>query len=265
LQEIFKTMSNNEKIRLEWNDFETTIRNSFKALREEQDYFDVTLACDDGYMIEAHKIILSAGSEFFRNIFTKMKHKNVFIYLKGISRLNLEYVVDFFYNGEACIAQDELNKFLETARELQVKGLLDNPEDEGNHNQGENIDYEESKDQNNDEDSIHNPGNVTSILDSMETLADSFDYKDVPLITSNDNVNDDDLNQQTMIKKHSKSHRGWKSHICHICNKPSSTKTALKVHIVNYHSQLVFDCDNCGKGGMKKKITYKNHKRTCKI
>ena len=257
-------MSNNKKIRLEWNDFETNIRNSFKGLREEQDYFDVTLACDDGYQIEAHKLILSAGSQFFRNIFRKMKHTNIFVYLKGISRLNLEYVVDFLYNGEACIAQDELNKFLETARELQVKGLLSNQEGEGNTNQSENINYVESKHLNNDEDSIHNPGNVASILDSMETLADTFDYKDVALITSNDVVNDDGLDQQTMIKIHSETHIGGKSHICHICNKPSSTRTALKVHIVNYHSQLSFDCDNCEKVGMKK-ITYKNHKRTCKI
>ena len=50
-------MNNSEKFCLKWNDFETNIRNSFRGLREEQDYFDVTLACDDGHLIEAHKII----------------------------------------------------------------------------------------------------------------------------------------------------------------------------------------------------------------
>ena len=48
-------MNKREKFCLKWNDFETNIRNSFRGLREEQNYFDVTLACDDGHQIEAHK------------------------------------------------------------------------------------------------------------------------------------------------------------------------------------------------------------------
>jgi hypothetical protein len=71
-------MNNSEKFCFNWTDFEVNIRNSFRGIREEQDYFDVTLACDDGYQIEAHKIILSAGSPFFSEIFKKSKHPNLF-------------------------------------------------------------------------------------------------------------------------------------------------------------------------------------------
>ena len=88
---------------LKWEDFETNIRHSFRGLREERDPFDVTLASDDGHQVEAHKIILSAGSQFFSEIFRKTKHP--FIYLKGISKAELEFVVDFLYNGEANVAQ----------------------------------------------------------------------------------------------------------------------------------------------------------------
>merc|ERR1719186_2180076 len=108
-------MNNMEKFCLRWNEFETNIRESFRELREEQNHFDVTLAFDDGHQIQAHKIILSAGSKFFSEIFKKTNHINLFIYLKGINRVELEHVVDFLYNGEAFIAQEELNKFLETA------------------------------------------------------------------------------------------------------------------------------------------------------
>ena len=89
-----------EKFCLQWNDFEASIRESFKDLREEQNYFDVTLATDDGYYIEAHKVILSTGSLFFSNTLKQIKHPSPLIFLKGINRIELEQVVHFLYNGE---------------------------------------------------------------------------------------------------------------------------------------------------------------------
>ena len=37
--------------------------------------------------------------------------------------LNNEHVADFLYNGETLVTQRELKAFLETAQELQIKGL----------------------------------------------------------------------------------------------------------------------------------------------
>ena len=59
------TTSTMEKFCLKWNDFETNIREYFIDLRENQNHFDVTLACEGGHQIQAHKIILSAGSKIF--------------------------------------------------------------------------------------------------------------------------------------------------------------------------------------------------------
>ena len=83
----------------------------------------VTLATDDGQNIKAHKIVLSAGSNFFADIFLRSDHSNMLIYLKGIHSARLEQVLDFIYNGEANIGQEDINEFLETGKELQVKGL----------------------------------------------------------------------------------------------------------------------------------------------
>merc|ERR1712204_96502 len=96
----------------------------FKTLRDEERLFDVTLATDDGQHIQAHKMVLSAGSHFFSDIFIKTNHPNMLIYLKGISSAELEPVADFLYNGEAFVTQDCVQTFLGTAEELQVKGLL---------------------------------------------------------------------------------------------------------------------------------------------
>ena len=40
-------------------------------IRDDKDFFDVTLACDDD-QIQAHKVILSACSPFFRQVYRFM-------------------------------------------------------------------------------------------------------------------------------------------------------------------------------------------------
>merc|ERR1719427_1860944 len=112
-----------DKFCLNWNGYDANIRDSLKKLREDHRLFDVTLVTDDGQYIQAHKIILSAGSNFFSDIFMKTNHSNMLEYLKGISSDKLEPVIDFIYNGEVFITQEQLKVFIETGKELQVKGL----------------------------------------------------------------------------------------------------------------------------------------------
>ena len=75
-----------DKFCLKWYNFYTNIRDHFKKLRADQRLFDVTLATDDGQFIQAHKMVLSAGSSFFNDIFLKNDPFNMGIYLKGIKR-----------------------------------------------------------------------------------------------------------------------------------------------------------------------------------
>jgi hypothetical protein len=56
----------NEKFNLNWNEFGSSTVNSFKDLLTDEDFTDVTLACDDDKQIKAHKAILSASSVFFQ-------------------------------------------------------------------------------------------------------------------------------------------------------------------------------------------------------
>ena len=111
-----------EKFCLRWNDFETSISSAFKEIREERDFFDVTLACGND-QVQAHKVILSACSPFFRNILRRNIHEHPLLYMKDISMTNLGCVLNFMYHGEVSVAQEDLNSFLATAEELEVKGL----------------------------------------------------------------------------------------------------------------------------------------------
>jgi len=117
-----------EKFCLKWNDFETNISAAFRDLREEKDFFDVTLACEDN-QIEAHKVILSACSTFFRNILKRNPHQRPLLYLKGVKYRELLNILNFMYLGEVNVGQDELNTFLSIAEELKVKGLTQGSSD----------------------------------------------------------------------------------------------------------------------------------------
>jgi len=121
-------MGASEKFCLRWNDFETNISVAFRELREEKDFFDVTLACDDS-QIQAHKVILSACSPFFRNVLRKNPHQHPLLYLKGVKYKELLSVLNFMYMGEVNVAQEELNSFLAVAEDLRVKGLTQNNSD----------------------------------------------------------------------------------------------------------------------------------------
>jgi len=115
----------NEKFCLRWNDFERNISSAFRELRDDKDFFDVTIACDDE-QIQAHKVILSACSPFFRNVLRRNPHQHPLLYLKNVRYTDLQSVLNFMYHGEVNVAQEDLNSFLSVAEDLKVKGLTQN-------------------------------------------------------------------------------------------------------------------------------------------
>ena len=112
-----------EKLCLQWNDFQDNVKGAFGNLRESTDFADVTLVCEDGHQIEAHKFILAASSPFFQGILKRNKHSHPLIYVRGIKSVDLVAMVDFLYFGEANVYQENLDSFLAIAEELQLKGL----------------------------------------------------------------------------------------------------------------------------------------------
>ena len=112
-----------EKLCLQWNDFQENIKIAFGNLRDNTDFSDVTLACEDGQQVEAHKVILAASSPFFQKLLGRNKHPNPFIYMRGVKSEDLLAIVDFLYCGEANVYQENLDSFLAIAEELQLKGL----------------------------------------------------------------------------------------------------------------------------------------------
>ena len=61
-------MGSSQKYSLKWNDFTSNVAYTFRDLHSRHDFVDVTLACSDGSTLEAHKVILSSVSSYFKDI-----------------------------------------------------------------------------------------------------------------------------------------------------------------------------------------------------
>ena len=118
-----------EKLCLKWNDFQENAISAFGTLREDREFADVTLACEDGQQVEAHKVILATSSRFFKKLLERNKHPHPLIYMRGTRSSNLLAILDFLYRGEANVFQGDLDSFLAIAEDLQLEGLMGNSEE----------------------------------------------------------------------------------------------------------------------------------------
>ena len=95
-----------EKLCLQWNDYQENIKGAFGNFREDENFNDVTLVCEDGQQMEAHKVILAASSPFFEKLLGRNKHSHPMVYMRGVKFDDLLAIVDFLYRGEANVVQD---------------------------------------------------------------------------------------------------------------------------------------------------------------
>ena len=123
-------MATSEKVCLEWSDFKENTTSSFKELREDKEFTDVTLAFEDGQQLEAHKVVLASSSPFFMELLKKNRHPHPLIYMRGLRSQDFRAIMDFLYLGEANVLQDNLDSFLALAEELILKGLSEGSEGE---------------------------------------------------------------------------------------------------------------------------------------
>lgn len=115
-------MYSTEKLCLQWKDFEKSISQTFQELRDENNFLDVSLVCED-FQTQAHKVILSASSPFFKKILKQNPHPHPMIYIKGVESKELQNIVNFIYTGQVSLEESDLGSFLSLAADLKVKGL----------------------------------------------------------------------------------------------------------------------------------------------
>ena len=228
-----------EKLCLKWNDFQDMIQASFEELRGDNDFTDVTLACED-QSIKAHKVILSACSPFFRKLLKTHSHPHPLIYMRGMKSNDLTAMVDFIYLGEASMFQEQLESFLALAEELQLRGLDGSSEEKSEEHPNESFTHDERR------------ADLNQKLNTNEGVVSNVKYESkifggemVPLQRKaklNSIIEPDTLAHiQSMIEKQ------INGFLCTNCGHKSNNIGHMKEHVEKHIKGLEYLCNLCNK------------------
>ncbi|XP_046397737.1 protein tramtrack, beta isoform-like isoform X3 [Ischnura elegans] len=111
---------------LRWNNHQPNFVSVFTNLLNSESLVDVTLAAE-GRQLRAHRVVLSACSSYFQNLFAANPCQHPIVILKDVKFSDLKTMVDFMYYGEVNVSQNQLPSILKTAEMLMIKGLADLP------------------------------------------------------------------------------------------------------------------------------------------
>jgi len=285
------------QISLKWEEQHSCVSNSFQSLRQDREFFDVSLVSDDQITVNAHRVVLSASSTFFHNIlrlFSMSQTANPVIYLSGISSSDLLLVLDFVYKGEISIMEERLPKFLEATKKLRISGLStptissssksnvtpgpeisnmstrdrtgkESPEDDNHIENIINSEYDFKMDEIADDD-----GSVKKEFESSKAIV-TFGEKN----QSHENIYDDDRLPERIVaydfkgntdlsllesKVQEFSERKNGRYVCKVCGKISKDRS----HIETHFDGLSFTCELCEKVFQSREAVRKHKQRHAK-
>jgi BTB/POZ domain len=134
-----------------WSSCAQVMQANFFKFLEQKAFSDCVLEAE-GRLIYAHRLVLASSSLFFEvtrglrrlaiNKITNLLHlsllraqklftsgeKHSVIHLKGISYMNLCLIMKYAYTGEASMAENRLQSFLQAAKTLKMFGLMEDYE-----------------------------------------------------------------------------------------------------------------------------------------
>ena len=245
-------MQNSEKLCLKWNDFQENLNSAFGAFRNDKELADVTLACEDGSQVLAHKVILGASSPFFLGILTKNKHPHPLVYMRGVRSSELIAILDFVYFGEANVDQQNLDAFLLLAEEMQLKGLTGSAEniDQKTPNPPQKKIVPEIYDSTGE--------NMQNPMNSYHSKSEEMSSSDMPVALISEEVQKLDEQIRSLMEVSETiltiGNRTVRAKICKVCGKEGQTANIM-THIESNHittSNLSHSCDICGKNSRSK-------------
>lgn len=89
-----------------WDSYQNHLQASLSHQMSEGRHCDVTLACNEGIALRAHRSILCANSEYFDTILSKVHPAtDTLIIMQDCQLRELRLIMDFMYNGEIIVEQ----------------------------------------------------------------------------------------------------------------------------------------------------------------
>ena len=236
-------MKNPEKLCLKWNDFNENLNSAFGELRNDNEFSDVTLACEDGTQVKAHKVILASLSPFFMDILKRHKHPHPLIYMRGIKAETLIAAVDFFYFGEAKFCEENLDDFLLFVEELRLKGLTGSAESNQPKYQNDEPPGNNTVPRKQHKEPIRE---MPAPMDIQPPRFEKEPPSKMPVALLSDDVRQ--LNEQIKTMMEFSGNGSRSRRICKVCGKEDQMANIM-THIEANHitSNISFSCDICGK------------------
>ena len=246
--------SSSKKFCLKWNDFQQNIVNTYYNLREDSEFCDVTLVCEEDQQIEAHRSILAASSPFFSSILRKNRHPHPMIYMRGFKASDLVAVVDFIYNGEAKVNQDDIGRFLALAEDLHLKGLarsqIKSPEpfiksEETHYKQETSKEFDMNTISTFEDDLVVQAGKICvpnnedlkTQLDSMMVMAEDGEIKYECTICGKTAKTTKWATAKLNMRGHIETHIEGLSFPCNQCDMVSRTSNGLRLHVRKHNDK----------------------------
>ena len=227
-----------EKFSLTWNDFNENVSRTFSSMRHQEDFFDVTLVSDDQEQFSAHKVVLSACSEYFGNVLRKNKHTHPLLCLEGVSSSELNCLLDYVYNGQAQLFQEDLDRFLKIANRLQLKGLIEDPYSQEVPNSVKQ-EYELKRKPTIKTVEVEDPEIQEEKTESASSLDISKEYSII--------MNSSDINEVNQKIEENMERAEGGGYTCKFCGKWMQRRQHIQKHVETHMEGLSFPCPTCGK------------------
>ena len=210
-------------------------KDVIKDLQETECLSDVTLVCNDNSNIKAHKFVLIGSSPVLRAMLLKSSHRDTIVYLRGVDRNELEWLLQFMYLGQAQVPQTQLQSFIELAKDLKMKGIY-------NEDTGKTIENAEDKPVESNAIKNEIACEERKMVDHEKETIQNIKLSDLEMHHQSFNLGED--------SRYSCNH-------CPYTTKAS--KSELKRHIQKEHEGVRYPCDHCTYQA-KSKQNLKDHK-----
>ena len=247
-------MTTYEKVCLKWGNFSENLTGTFSGLRDNSDFSDVTVMCDEDEQIQAHRVILAACSPFFSSILKKIKLPHPIIYMRGLKAKDLVALMDFIYHGETNIYQEDLDGFIALAEELQLKGLNSSSDNEQkteakntmNNCENKVAIRKERKTFRNIQNKVYVKNETTELGYQEENLSENSSL--VPadarktMVSVKSTMEDVKAKISSMMEKLSEGSYKWK---CTVCGKLAKDRSNMVRHIESHIDGVSYPCSQC--------------------
>jgi len=230
-------MDRSEQFCLKWNQFKSHFSDELKSLTDDEDLVDVSLVSEDGEKMQAHKVILSLCSPFFKTVLKNNKHPHPLLYMRGVKMSALHLLISFIYHGEVNVPQEGLEDFLAIAQELKIKGLTNSVE----------TNYRSLQTTDDETFLTEDPKNTCDISDTK--ISDTFDNDLFPVYAKQEieEVQEEPVLDNSISQEENMIERQNGVWVCKKCGKTAKHKHHIKSHIETHVEGVSYPCNRCGK------------------